>query len=132
MIRVEDPANMAVWRRQQTVCKKCHQWRRSSYNPKSIDSRGHDPCIKDLPGEVWGCCGHGDTAHRSGYVAGTYLLTFRFFGNVSGNAIRRALHRVEAGFSLPMWAKFDAPGKWTRPTDRDRRIERRMKRMRVR
>lgn len=96
-----------VWKRSQSRCKKCKQWRKVGRD--MVWGSGHDPCIQNLPGDVWGCCGHGETPSfwLPGYVAGTTLKTFRFSGRVPGNLIRRAVVRVSSGFSLPMWGVFD-------------------------
>jgi hypothetical protein len=48
------------WRRRQWPCPKC--------GAESPDENGHDPCISNLPGVKFACCGHG---RGPGYVSFT-------------------------------------------------------------
>lgn len=41
------------------VCPVCRQAR---------TAEGHDPCIPNLPGVIYACCGHGGTGVTAGYI----------------------------------------------------------------
>ena len=132
MVKSMGGTSVSIWLREKKICRKCRRWRRAAVIRRhKYVARDHDPCIQDLPGSVWGCCGHGAVGEWPlGYVAGHRVRTFRFFGNVPGNAIRRALRRIRRGLGAPMWVLFDLEEKRS-PTSYERK-KRRLRRLMVR
>jgi hypothetical protein len=64
---------------------------------------GDDPCIANLPGVIYACCGHGGY----GYVTFDDRRCIRFT-NQSGEAIRAVVMRVLNGFDeLPPGWRYD-------------------------
>ena len=77
------------WIRMRRFCGSCGQWRRAGRDP--LDTLGHDPCIHDLPGVRFACCGHGEPRSR-GYVSCPRGV-LRFPGDVHPTLIRAAVNR---------------------------------------
>lgn len=99
---------MRVWLRQQRRCAFCKAWRGGEKTAWGwMDGVGHDPCIRNLPGVEYACCGHGS---RRGYVALRSGGVFRFPGNVHPFLVRAAVNRYRRLGVVPGWAREDVPG----------------------
>lgn len=88
------------------MCKVCHL-------PPTHE--GHDPCISNLPGIAYACCGHGNHPH-GGYIMLRYGGTIRFPSDVGGARIREVLSnlldgnvRLPDGFAWSDWPKRPVP-----------------------
>lgn len=82
-----------------------------------INSGAHDPCIANLPGTQYACCGHGlDCAPRSGKPNGYVSLNdgrcFRFSGCTPAPLIRMAVDLALAGKPLPPGFVYDERKAW--------------------
>ena len=76
-----------------------------------VESGGHDPCIANLPGVTYACCGHGlDTA--SGYVAFDDGRCMRFSGLTGGTKIREVVDDILNGKDAPNGFVFDDDTMW--------------------
>lgn len=51
-----------------TACRKCHRTR---------TDKGHDPCIPNLPGAAYACCGHGTKQSYIAFKDGTVIIGFK-------------------------------------------------------
>jgi hypothetical protein len=76
-----------------------------------------DPCIKNLPGTLNACCGHGldvtPVNHNpNGYVSLEDGRTIRFSGLLGGERIRRAVDAALKGETLPEGFTFDENKMW--------------------
>jgi hypothetical protein len=77
----------------------------------------HDPCIANLPGTQYACCGHGlDRAPRhgapNGYVSLQDGRCFRFSGCTPAHLIKAAVHLALAGQALPDGFEYEAKKAW--------------------
>ena len=59
------PGDYELWLRGRRACENCGKRRTKD---------GHDPCIANLPGVLFACCGHG---RRDGYVHFENGMTLR-------------------------------------------------------
>ena len=65
---------------------------------------GHDPCLGELPGVEYACCGHGG---RDGYIIFSNNLEIRFTTRLVTRLGESYVHHtvVEYGECVPVWGR---------------------------